>query len=269
MLIDFWTYSCINCLRTLPYLKAWDERYRPSGLAIVGVHTPEFAFERVPANVRENAGKLGIEYPIALDNDFGTWNAWHNQYWPAKYLIDRVGHVRYYHFGEGEYDESERAIRELLAEPGSDGRGDAALPEPAALADQSPHGLVTPESYLGHQRLARYVGTAVTPDRERAYAAAPKLAENELTLGGRWTVEGERAVAGRDAKLRLRYRARNVYLVLTGKGAVEVLVDGKRERRVQVAGDRLYTLVERPELDEHLLELRFPPGVAGYAFTFG
>jgi thiol-disulfide isomerase/thioredoxin len=263
VLIDFWTYSCINCLRTLPYVKAWDARYRASGLTIVGVHTPEFAFERVPANVRENTKKLGVEYPVALDSDYGTWNAWHNQYWPAKYLIDRSGHVRLFHFGEGEYDETESAIRELLAENGGD------LPAAAALADQSPHGLVTPESYLGHARLARYVGTEIAPDREQAYRPAPKLAENELTYGGRWKVEEERAVAGTGARLRLSYRARNVYLVLTGKGSVRVLVDGKPERTVEVDGDRLYTLAERATLGKHLLELRFTPGLAGYAFTFG
>jgi thiol-disulfide isomerase/thioredoxin len=263
VLIDFWTYSCINCLRTLPYIKAWDDRYRASGLTIVGVHTPEFAFERVPANVRENSKELGLKYPIALDSDYGTWNAWHNQYWPAKYLIDRRGHVRLFHFGEGEYDETESAIRELLAESGEE------LPVAAALEDESPRGLVTPESYLGHARLARYVGTEIAPDVERAYKPAFELADNELTYGGRWKVEDERAIAGAGAVLRLDYRARNVYLVLTGKGSVQVLVDGKPERRITVTGDKLYTLVERPEIDDHLLELRFSPGVAGYAFTFG
>ena len=263
VLVDFWTYSCINCLRTLPYVKAWDARYRESGLTIVGVHTPEFAFERVPSNVRENTKELGVKYPVALDSDYGTWNAWHNQYWPAKYLIDRKGHVRLFHFGEGDYAETETAIRELLAEDG------AGLPAAADLADKTPHGPVTPESYLGHARLARYVGTEIAPDRERAYTPAFRLADNELTYGGRWTVEGERAVAGADASLRLSYQARNVYLVLTGKGSVQVLVDGKPERRVRVTGDRLYTLVERPTLAKHLLELRFTPGVAGYAFTFG
>jgi len=263
VLIDFWTYSCINCLRTFPYIKAWDERYRASGLTIVGVHTPEFAFERVPSNVRENTKRLGLKYPIALDSDYGTWNAWHNQYWPAKYLIDRQGNVRLFHFGEGEYDETESAIRELLAEEGSE------LPAAAALADESPRGLVTPETYLGHARIDRYVGTKIAPDEELSYRAAPKLADNELTLGGRWQVEEERAVAGKDARLRLSYRSRNVYLVLTGKGSVQVLVDGKPERTVTVTGDRLYTLVERPEIGNHVLELRFAPGVAGYAFTFG
>ena len=123
VLIDFWTYSCINCLRTLPHIREWDDRYRDAGLTIVGVHTPEFAFERVPANVRENVKKLELRYPVALDNDFGTWEAWHNQYWPAKYLIDRKGHVRYYHFGEGEYAATEEAIRTLLGAERAAGLG--------------------------------------------------------------------------------------------------------------------------------------------------
>jgi hypothetical protein len=214
----------------------------------------------VLSNVRENAAKLRLRYPIALDNDYGTWNAWRNQYWPAKYLIDREGHVRYYHFGEGEYGQTEEAIRTLV--------GDGA-PAASALAENSPQGLVTPESYLGSKRLARNGGEAVTPGAERAYRLPAKLLDNELAFGGRWKVEGERAIAGRGASLRLDYRARNVYLVLTGTGTVNVLVDGKPERTVPVDGDRLYTLVEREQIDDHLLELRFTPGVAGYAFTFG
>ena len=263
VLIDFWTYSCINCLRTLPYVTDWDARYRDSGLTIVGVHSPEFAFEREEANVRENAEKLGIAYPIALDNGFGTWSAWNNQYWPARYLIDREGHVRYYHFGEGEYAETEQAIRQLLAARGG------ALPDASKLRDDNPRDLVTPESYLGYERLARYAGTPVQQDREASYRFPAGLADNQLSYGGRWTVEDERAVAGREARLRLDYRARDVFLVLTGRGSVEVLVDGERERHVRVAGDRLYTLVERDEIADHELELRFSPGVAAYAFTFG
>ena len=263
VLIDFWTYSCVNCLRTLPYVTDWDARYRDSGLTVVGVHSPEFAFEREEANVRENADELGIEYPIALDNRFGTWSVWNNQYWPAKYLIDRKGHVRYYHFGEGDYAETEEAIRELLASRGT------TLPTASTLEDESPHGLVTPESYLGYERLARYAGTPVVRDQEAAYELPAELADNELAYGGRWTVEDERAIAGRDARLRLAYRARDVFLVLTGRGSVDVLLDGERPRRVRVAGDRLYTLVDRDELSDHELELRFSPGVAAYAFTFG
>jgi cytochrome c biogenesis protein CcdA/thiol-disulfide isomerase/thioredoxin len=260
VLIDFWTYSCINCLRTLPYIREWDARYRAAGLTIVGVHSPEFAFERVESNVRENAKKLKLRYPIALDNAYGTWQAWHNQYWPAKYLIDRAGHVRYYHFGEGEYAKTEEAIRTLLG---------ADAPAASGLADDSPHGQVTPESYLGYERLARYNGPEIKEDAEHDYAFPEKLEDNELGFAGRWKVEDERAVAARGARLRLDYRARNVYLVLTGAGSVQVLVDGKPERTVRVSGDRLYTLVERKQNGDHLLELRFTPGVAGYAFTFG
>jgi cytochrome c biogenesis protein CcdA/thiol-disulfide isomerase/thioredoxin len=260
VLIDFWTYSCINCLRTLPYITEWDDRYRDAGLTIVGVHTPEFAFEHELANVRENVAELGIRYPVALDNRYGTWTVWRNQYWPAKYLIDREGHVRYYHFGEGDYEETEAAIRTLVG-PGA--------PRASGLAEEGPRELVTPESYLGWQRLARHAGTDVQRDREAAYEAPAQLAENELAFAGRWTVEDERAVAGRDATLRLRYRARDVFLVLTGAGSVQVLVDGRAERRVRVTGDRLYTLVEREEVGDHLLELRLDPGLAAYAFTFG
>jgi cytochrome c biogenesis protein CcdA/thiol-disulfide isomerase/thioredoxin len=260
VLIDFWTYSCINCLRTLPYITEWDDRYRGAGLTIVGVHTPEFAFEHELANVRENVAELGIRYPVALDNRYGTWTVWRNQYWPAKYLIDRDGHVRYYHFGEGDYEETEAAIRTLLG-PGA--------PPASGLAEEGLRELVTPESYLGWQRLARHAGTDVQRDREAAYEPPTQLAENELAFGGFWTVEDERAVAGRGATLRLRYRARDVFLVLTGTGSVQVLVDGRAERRVRVTGDRLYTLVEREEVGDHLLELRLDPGLAAYAFTFG
>ncbi len=263
VLIDFWTYSCINCLRTLPYIREWDDRYRRAGLTIVGVHTPEFAFEREVSNVRENVARLKLRYPVALDNDYGTWQAWHNQYWPAKYLIDRQGHVRWYHFGEGDYPEAEEAIRTLLAEGGD------AVPAASGLDEEPSRQLVTPESYLGYERLARYYGVPVLKDAERAYAFPPSLEANELAFAGRWRVEPERAVAGPNARLRLQYRARNVFLVLTGQGVVRVRVDGKPERTVRVGGDRLYTLVERPASGDHLLELRFDPGVAAYAFTFG
>jgi cytochrome c biogenesis protein CcdA/thiol-disulfide isomerase/thioredoxin len=260
VLIDFWTYSCINCLRTLPYIRAWDDRYRDAGLTVVGVHSPEFAFEHVESNVRENVRKLGVRYPVALDNDFVTWQSWHNQYWPAKYLIDKRGHVRYFHFGEGGYGKTENAIRTLLG---------SGVPAATRLADKSPTGAVTPESYLGYSRLDRNGGELPAKDEEHAYTFPRGLLANELAFGGVWKLEEERAVAGLSAGLRLQYRARNVYLVLTGKGTVDVLVDGKPERTVRVASDRLYTLVERQKLGDHLLELHFSPGLAAYAFTFG
>lgn len=260
VLIDFWTYSCINCLRTFPYIREWDDRYREAGLTIIGIHSPEFAFERVEANVRENVRELGLRYPIALDNDFATWRAWNNQYWPAKYLVDRDGHVRYYHFGEGEYAETEAAIRTLLGED---------APAASDLADDSPQGQVTPETYLGFKRFSGDHRQSLVHGKEHAYVPPPKLNDNEVAFKGRWTAEAERAVAGRGASLRLDYRARDVHLVLTGRGAVQVLVDGKPERTVRVEGDRLHTLVERPKIADHVLELRFTPGIAAYAFTFG
>ncbi len=264
VLIDFWTYSCINCLRTLPAIRGWHERYRGSGLVIVGVHTPEFAFEREVGNVRDNIRRLDVRYPVAVDNDYGTWNAWGNRYWPAKFLIDRAGRVRYYHFGEGEYAETEQAIRSLLAERS------VRLPKATAGAEEPrQQRRLTPESYLGFERLARYAGSPILPNREATYRVPLVLQPDELAYGGRWTVERERIVAGPDARLRLAYRASDVHLVLAGRGTVEVLVDGKRRRTVRVAGDRLYTL-DRARADaDRQLELRFSRGVSAYAFTFG
>jgi thiol-disulfide isomerase/thioredoxin len=265
VLVDIWTYSCINCLRTLPYLKGWYERYRGSGLEIVAVHSPEFAFERVPDNVREAVSSLGLEYPVALDNDFSTWKAYENQYWPAKYLIDRDGHIRYYHFGEGEYARTEEHIRTLLAE-----RGGALPAKTAPRGDDPPRPLITPELYLGYQRASRYAGRAMlATDRDSNYTLPLSLPESSFAYGGRWRVEGERIVAaGRDASLLLRFRAGEVHLVLGGRGRVEVDFPGQN-RIVRVRRDRLYTLLTLPGVREGLLTLRFTPGLAAYAFTFG
>ena len=156
VLIDFWTYSCINCLRTLPHVEAWYRMYRKDGLVVVGVHTPEFAFEHVPSNVRAAVKRLGVRYPVALDNDYGTWNAYGNQYWPAKYLIDRNGHIRYAHFGEGNYDVTEENIRSLLGEK-------LASPASDRLRDLTPTGPLTPESYLGYGRIDRFTGSKLVP----------------------------------------------------------------------------------------------------------
>jgi cytochrome c biogenesis protein CcdA/thiol-disulfide isomerase/thioredoxin len=263
VLIDFWTYSCINCLRTLPHLRAWHAAYRDDGLVIVGVHSPEFAFEHEADNVRGAVRRLGIRYPVALDNDFATWNAFGNRYWPAKYLIDRGGHVRYAHFGEGAYRTTEMLIRRLLE-----------LPAPqrlveASLADATPTGQLTPESYLGYLRLDRFAGGRVTGDRAADYRFPATLDAHELAYAGRWRVERERIVAVENARVRIRYRARDVFLVLGGRGTVDVTLDRRRVRTVRVAGHRLYTLVDGDRIREALLELRFARGVEGYAFTFG
>ena len=267
VLIDFWTYSCINCLRTLPYLTRWDETYRDDGLVIVGVHTPEFAFERDPANVRAAIAELGIKYPVALDPEFATWDAWSNRYWPAEYFVDRQGHVRFAHFGEGAYEEKEAVIRRLLAEP--------ELPPPVsgALADHTPDGPQTPETYLGYARLESIVGSPLTIDQEAEYALPEFVPENTFGLGGRWTIERERAIAGAGASLRLEYLGDHVYLVLgapPGGGLVEVNVDGRHVKTVPVRGHRLYELVSTAgEPRFRTLDLRFTPGVEAYAFTFG
>src|ERR671935_115858 len=263
VLVDFWTYSCINCLRTLPYLERWDERYRSQGLVIVGVHSPEFAFEHDLSNVREATRRLGVRYPVALDNDYATWNAYSNQYWPAEYLLDQRGHVRHYHFGEGEYGRTEQLIRQLLAPER------AHLPSTTAIADRTPMAVTTPESYLGYERLDRYAGSRIVHDRFAAYRFPATLPLDELAYGGSWLVGGERIMAGRDARLRLHFHAHDVYLVLGGSGTVRVLLDGRAVRTVRVTGDRLYTLRSGTKLREGLLELRFSPGVQAYAFTFG
>jgi thiol-disulfide isomerase/thioredoxin len=261
VLVDFWTYSCINCLRTLPHVEAWDRMYRKDGLVIVGVHAPEFAFEHVPSNVRAAVKRLGVHYPVALDNDFGTWTAYQNEYWPAKYLVDRTGHIRYAHFGEGNYDTTEKNIRVLLGEhPGA--------PASARLRDTTPTGPLTPESYLGTQRLARYTGSKIYPGKMAQYELPQTLGQNDLAYGGSWRVDPQRIVAGPGAALRLHFYARNVYLVLGGKGRVQVLVEGKPEQTVAVTADKLYPLVEG-KLRDATLELRFSPGVSAYAFTFG
>jgi cytochrome c biogenesis protein CcdA/thiol-disulfide isomerase/thioredoxin len=264
VLVDFWTYSCVNCLRTLPHVKAWDRTYRQRGLVILGVHTPEFAFEYVAGNVRSAVRRLGVRYPVALDNEYATWNAFQNQYWPAKYLIDRKGHLRYYHFGEGEYDTTEARIRTLLGESAE------MLPVANKLSDRTPRMSMTPETYLGYQRLARFAQSRITPDRFAEYEFPDReLAPSELAYAGRWLVGGEKIVAGLDARLRLSFTARRLFLVLGGRGKVRVLLDGKPVRVVRVDGSRLYTLLTLPELTNGLLELRFDPGVRAYAFTFG
>jgi cytochrome c biogenesis protein CcdA/thiol-disulfide isomerase/thioredoxin len=259
VLVDFWTYTCINCLRTLPYVRAWDERYRDRGLTIVGVHTPEFDFEKDTGNVQAAIERNHLHYPVAQDNDYGTWDAWSNQYWPAKYLIDAKGRVRYAHFGEGDYDKTEAAIRSLLP--------DRDLGKPAGRQPGEVPGDATPETYLGMARAQGWV----PPVRRGVhdYPGLTRLTPDRFALGGRWDIGDEAATAVSDATLRARVHGKSVYLVLGGSGQVDVSVDGTHERTVDVDGQRLYTLMQRPKSGEHELLLRFDPGVKGYAFTFG
>jgi thiol-disulfide isomerase/thioredoxin len=267
VVLDFWTYSCVNCLRTLPHVKEWYATYRNDGLVVVGVHTPEFAFERVASNVRREVDSLGIEYPVALDNNYGTWNAWQNRYWPAKYFIDRRGHVRFAHFGEGDYTESEEVIRTLLAET------DLPAPVSESIPDRTPNEPQTPETYLGYERIGFFVGSPLVKDRESSYTIPEFIPADGFAYGGRWTVEGERIVAGEGARLRLNYHAHDVYLVLGTSGEAEtvtVTVDSRRVRVIRVDEDRLYTLARFPgQAESRTLDLEFSPGTEAYAFTFG
>jgi thiol-disulfide isomerase/thioredoxin len=260
VLVDFWTYSCINCLRTLPHLKSWYATYRKDGLVIIGVHTPEFAFEHVTSNVRAAVKRLGITYPVMQDNRYKTWDNYANQYWPAEYLIDKQGDVVHTTFGEGEYGQTESLIRRLL-----DARGARAR----HVADTTPTGLVTPESYLGYARLQNYVGSNPVPDEFSPYTFPSSLPANTLAYAGTWRVGSEAITAGKDARLRLHFQARDVYIVMGGRGTVRALIDGRPARTISVDAQRLYTVRTSPKEADATLELRFTPGVQAYSFTFG
>src|SRR4051794_26537112 len=259
VLVDFWTYTCINCIRTQPYLKAWDARYRRQGLTIVGVHSPEFGFEKDAGNVQRAVRAAGLRYPVVQDNDLKTWQAWGNQYWPAEYLVDAQGHVRYTSFGEGDYDKTEHAIRELLGT-----RGAMARPRDVVV----PSTETTPETYVGAARAQGFAGTPPAPGTRR-YVAAGNLGLSRFTLGGTWRISLEDATAVRAATLTARVRAKDVYLVLGGPGTLTVRVDGGPPRRIAVRTQRLYTLARRDADGDHVLKLSFTPGLSAFAFTFG
>ena len=279
VLVDFWTYTCINCLRTLPHLRAWNARYARRGLTIVGVHTPEFSFEHDTANVRRAIAANRIGYPVLQDNEYATWSAWGNQFWPAKYLIDARGQVRYTHFGEGEYEATEKAIRSLLHEAGS-----RSLGEYTRASGESPSpGTATPETYLGYERARGFVPGAAGPGLHR-YPRTRPLDQSRFAVEGEWRGGRESATAGRDAALSARFVARKVFLVLSSRGGrprtARVLLDGRpirareaggdvRGAKLRVSGQRLYRLVSLPGVEDRTLRLELPPGITGYAFTFG
>ncbi len=290
VLVDFWTYSCINCLRAIPYVRAWAEKYRDQGLVVIGVHAPEFAFEKNIDNVRHAVADLAITYPVAIDNDYAIWRAFDNQYWPAHYFIDAEGRIRHHHFGEGDYEESERVIQELLAEAGKTGLP-GSLVAVAATGAEAPADMAdvrSPETYVGYDRVAHFVSPGgPVPDAPHLYAAAtPRL--NEWALAGDWTIGGEHAAlnAG-DGRIVYRFHARDLHLVLgpapEGKPVrYRVTIDGKApgdnhgadvdaEGNGVVSGQRLYQLVRQSgPITDRTFEIEFlDPGVQAYAFTFG
>jgi thiol-disulfide isomerase/thioredoxin len=264
VLVDFWTYSCINCQRTLPHVEAW---YAKDGFVVVGVHTPEFAFEHVVSNVRAQAAALGVHYPVAIDDNYATWNAYSNEYWPADYLIDAHGDVRHVHFGEGDYAGTEQLIRQLLhaAQPG------VSLPPPTNVPNKTPTGLLSPETYLGYDRLQYLVpGNQVVRGAPAVYRFPASLPLGGLGLSGVWTEHAQEATAGAKAELELGFHAQEVYLVLGGHGTLDVTVNGRPTQTIDVGSvPRLYTLYQGRSAANGRLLLHASPGVEAYDFTFG
>lgn len=264
VLIDFWTYSCINCQRTLPFLTAWDAKYRDDGLVIIGVHSPEFAFEKVEGNVIDAAARYGVEYPVALDNDFATWQEWDQRFWPAHYLIDQNGMVRQVHYGEGAYGETEQLIQQLLETP----------PQPTVAPTTTDTELTqgrTREAYVGYGRMEYADNANLTEDQPVVYTATQTPAENTFSFGGTWTLMPEYSEAGPNAEMNLHFYASDVHLVLAGEGTVTATLAGdpSSTKTVTVSGTPdLYTLYSGEAMDG-VLHLEFSEGLQAYAFTFG
>jgi thiol-disulfide isomerase/thioredoxin len=267
VLVDFWTYSCINCQRTLPHVEAWYKEYAKDGFVVVGVHTPEFAFEHVVSNIKAQAASLGVHYPIAVDNGYETWNAYSNEYWPADYLVDAQGNVRHIHFGEGDYAGTEGFIRQLLkaAHPS------LTLPPATEVADRTPTGTMSPETYIGYERLQYLVPVgSETRDAPAVYHFPSQLPLGGFGLSGTWTDHLQEATAGKDAQLELAFVAKQIYLVLGGNGTLEVTVNGRHTQTIKISGPpRLYTLYQANSSVQGKLLLHASPGVQAYDFTFG
>lgn len=272
VLIDFWTYTCINCIRTLPYLTTWQEKYADDGLVIIGVHTPEFEFEKSAENVQQAIEKHGIEYAVAQDNDYATWRAFENRFWPAKYLIDAQGHIRYVHFGEGAYEETEQAIQQLLKEAGLMSDADSDISASAVVpAGQAVRGQ-TAETYLGYLRARELVNQEYRPDQVVDYSLVPPFTDT-WSLDGPWRITEEHAISESDqSRLQLKFSAKEVYLVVEVDQPAEIGVklNGEQQPPVQVTQSQLYTVISSDEfLRNMILELDVPKGVRLFAFTFG
>jgi cytochrome c biogenesis protein CcdA/thiol-disulfide isomerase/thioredoxin len=290
VLIDFWTYSCINCLRSIPYVEAWWEKYKNDGLVVIGVHTPEFAFEKDPANVTKSLADLKITYPVAVDSNYAIWKAFNNQYWPAHYFIDANGSIRYHHFGEGKYAESEEVIQQLLREKNSGLKTDGFVQVNAAGAQAAPDSkdVASPETYIGYTRQQNYVSPQkIRQDGTQAYTAPSRLTVNQWGLVGSWNVSDEHAaLIAAPGKVIFRFHARDLHLVL-GPGKSKpvrflVRIDGTApgedygvDTDEQGAGIvkeyRLYQLVrQKGKVEDRTFEIEFlDSGVQAFAFTFG
>ena len=290
VLIDFWTYSCINCLRALPYVEGWATKYKDAGLVVIGVHTPEFAFEKERSNVEQAVRDLKITYPVAIDSDYFIWKAFNNEYWPAHYFIDGKGRIRYHHFGEGEYDESERVIQELLRENGAQLSSSSLVAASGTGAEEAPGlNIGSPETYIGYRRAEHFASTEhIAQDSRRSYTPQPRLSLNQWALGGSWKVGEESAVLQTSpGKIVFRFHARDLHLVLgTTKDGNPVRfkvkldgtppgedhgVDTDSNGAGTVQGHRLYQLIrQKGPVEDRTFEIEFlDPGVQAFAFTFG
>lgn len=278
VLIDFWTYTCINCIRTFPYLKSWYSKYEKNGFVIVGVHTPEFAFEKDSNNVRDAISDFEIKYPVMQDNDYATWSAYRNRYWPAHYLLDKNGKIRYTHFGEGEYDKTEEMIQKLLKEAGADIK-DKISNQTYEIESR------TPETYLGYARM-QGLASPENPSRDTksTYTIPKTLASNSFAFGGNWTINEEMATGEEGSVIEYKFSAKNVYLVMNPIGSTAkatIFLDGKQissndggkdviDGTTAVDSNRLYELVKLQTPGEHTLRIKIVEGkVSAFAFTFG
>jgi thiol-disulfide isomerase/thioredoxin len=291
VVVDFWTYTCINWLRTLGYVRAWAEKYQDQGLVVVGVHTPEFPFEKDVDNIRRAAKDMSVEYPIAVDSDYAVWRAFSNAYWPAVYIADAEGRIRYHHFGEGAYAECERVIQQLLREAGRDGIADdlVSVADVGFEAQADWTNLGTPETYLGYEQAQNFAspdGGAL--DRPRTYVVPDALRPNHWALSGDWTIQsGASVLNGAEGRIAFRFHARDVNLVMgpparDASVPFRVLVDGEppgaahgldvdEQGHGTLSQQRLYQLIREPgSITDRTFEITFlAPGVEAYAFTFG
>lgn len=282
VLVDFWTYTCINCIRTLPHVTSWYDKYNKDGFVVIGVHTPEFEFEHETANVENAIKQYNIHYPVAQDNNYTTWNNFNNQYWPAEYLIDAQGNVRRTEFGEGEYDQMEMAIQTLLKQTGK-----KVTNKLDTMPDTTPQNQISPETYLGSNRMQYYYPSSTLGNGTNTYTLSNSIPQNTYSLGGEWTINGEYATTGKNATLTYNFTAENVYLVLQPStsnkiSTVKVLLDNKpvnttnagadvKNGILTIPTDRLYHLIDlHGKTETHLLKLEFQtPGIQTFAFTFG
>jgi cytochrome c biogenesis protein CcdA/thiol-disulfide isomerase/thioredoxin len=265
VLIDFWAYSCINCQRAIAHVDAWNAAYGKAGLEVIGVHTPEYAFEHVAKNVKAGAHRLGISYPVALDNGYKTWNNYSNNSWPADYLVDANGIVRDVTIGEGDYSGTESLIRQLLTAISPA----VALPAPTKVADQTPTSQQTPETYLGAERAQTYAGSSQLAPGIRTFAAATPPPDDEFALSGTWSVGAEALTAKKDASITLNYLSRNIYLDVGGTGTIAATVDGRTTSYPVTGAPDIYQLLHRSRSERGILKVALSPGLSAYSFTFG